>query len=89
MSTLSLSSIKKNFGISDDIPIAYEKKGDELILHIPLKATYNENKDIINQARDLAQQREKSNWSRNDFFNDFMKVRDRVLKDVRAHYEKN
>jgi len=89
MSTSSLSSIKKNFGISDDLPIEYEQKGDELILHIPLRPTYPVNKDIINQARKLVQQREENNWSRNDFFNDFMKVRDRVLKEVRAHYDKN
>lgn len=89
MSTSSLSSIKKNFGISDDLPIEYEKKGDELILHIPLKPTYHKNKEIINQARKLVHQREESNWSRNDFFNDFIKVRDKVLKEVRAHYDKN
>jgi hypothetical protein len=89
MSTSSLSSIKKNFGISDDLPIEYEKKGDELILHIPLRLTYRKNKEIINQARKLVHQREKSDWSRNDFFDDFMKVRNRVLKEVRAHYGKN
>lgn len=89
MSTSSLSSIKKNFGISDDLPIEYEQKGDELILHIPLGPTYAANKDIINQARKLVQQRKENNWSRNDFFNDFMKVRDKVLKEVREYYDKS
>ncbi|MBD3342448.1 MAG: hypothetical protein GF353_25335 [Candidatus Lokiarchaeota archaeon] len=88
MSKSSLSTIKKNFGISDDQQIKYEKKGDELILHIPIKSTYHENDEIIDQARNLAEQREKSNWTRNDFFEDFMKVRERVIRDVRVHYEK-
>ncbi len=89
MSTSSLSSIKKTFGISDDLPIEYEKKGDELILHIPLRVTYHENKEIMNQAKRLVHQREKSDWSREDFFNDFMKVRDKILKEVRSRYAKN
>ena len=53
MSTSSLSSIKKNFGISDDLPIKYEKKDDELILHIPLRTTYHENKDIIKYKKEI------------------------------------
>ncbi len=89
MSTSSLSSIKKNFGISDDLPIEYEKKGDELILHIPLKPTYQKNDEIINQERKVVLQRKENEWSRSDFFNDFLKVRDSVLKEVRTLYGKN
>ena len=88
MSTLSLASIKENYGITDDLPVKYEEKGHELILHIPLRESYHENKEIINRARNLIYQREKNGWSREDFFSDFMKVRDKVLKQVRAYYDK-
>ncbi len=88
MSTLSLSSIKKNYGISDDLPIKYEKKEHELILHIPLRKSYHRNDEIINQARNLNDQRNNNGWKREDFFSDFMKVRDKVLKEVKAHYGK-
>ncbi len=81
MSTLSLASIKKNFGITDDLPIKYERKDNELILHIPIQSAYHENEKIINQARKLADQRKKDGWSREDFFNDFVSGRDKVLKD--------
>jgi|AntAceMinimDraft_14_1070370.scaffolds.fasta_scaffold121301_1 hypothetical protein len=88
MSTLSLASLKKTFGITDEFPINYEKRGNELILHIPLKSTYHRNDEIINQARNLAHQRKKQGWTRQDFFADFMKVRDKVLEEVRSYYNK-
>ena len=88
MSTLSLSSIKENYGITDDLPIKYGKKEHELILHIPLRKSYRRNEGIINQARNLNYQRNNNGWKREDFFSDFMKVRDKVLKEVKAHYGK-
>jgi hypothetical protein len=90
MSTSSLAAIKRDFGLSDEIPINFEKKENELILHIPLTASkYQENSEIIKKARDLTQQQKEQGWSREDFFNDFMKVREKILKEVRDHYAQN
>ena len=85
----TLASVKKNFGFTDELTIKYEKKANELILHIPLKSTYNQNDEIVLQARNLVQQRKKQGWTRQDFFADFMKVRDKTLKEVRDHYGKH
>jgi len=86
MSTMPLASIKKTYGITDDLPIKFEQEENELILHIPLNSTYSDNDKIIDQARNLVHQRKKQGWTRQDFFNDFMKVREEVLKKVRAFY---
>lgn len=87
MTTSSLAIIKKNFGINDEVTLKYEKKDNELILHVPLRSRYHSNDEIIAQARDLAHQRKEQDWTRHDFFADFMKVRDKVLKQIREHYE--
>jgi hypothetical protein len=88
MSTLPLSSIKKNYGITDDLQIKFEKKDDELILHIPLRTSYRENTEIINRAKTLINKRKQNSWTRDDFFADFMKVRDKVLNQVKDYYGK-
>ena len=89
MTTSSLAIIKKNFGIDDKVSVKYEKKDDELILHVPLRSRYHSNDEIINQARNLVKDRNEQGWSRQDFFADFMKVREKVLKQIREHYEQN
>ena len=87
MTTSSLATIKKKFLIDDEITINYEKKGDELILHVPLRTHYHSNDEIIAQAQDLAQQRKEQGWTRQNFFADFMNVREKVLKQIREYYE--
>ena len=89
MTTASLAALKKSFKITDEAIIKYEKKGDEIILHVPIKKTYSSNDDIILQARNLVKDRNEQGWSRQDFFADFMKVREKVLKQIREHYEQN
>ena len=88
MTISSLALLKKNYGITDDIPIKYEKKDDEIILRIQLSSKYHSNDEIISKARDLAQKRKNEGWTRQDFFADFLKVRENVLKQIREHYEK-
>lgn len=87
MTTSSLAFIKKKFGIDDEVALNYEKKDNELILHVPLRSRYHSNDEIIAQAQDLAQQRKEQGWTRQDFFADFMKVREKVLQQIREHYE--
>jgi len=87
MTSSSLASIKKKFRIDDEITINYEKKDNELILHVPLRSLYHSNDEIIAHARDLARQRKEQGWTRQDFFADFLNVRDKVLKQIREHYE--
>lgn len=87
MTTASLAVLKKNFKISDEAIIKYETRDDEIILHVPIKKLYNSNDEIINQARNLVKDRKERGWSRQDFFADFMKVREQVLKQIREHYE--
>jgi len=86
MTNSSLAIIKKNFGIDDKIMVKYEKKDDELILYVPLLTKYHSNDEIIDQARNLIKDREELGWTRQDFFADFRKVRDKVLKQIREHY---
>ena len=88
MSTSSLAFIKKKYGINDKSQINYEKTENELILHIQLEAQNEQNQEIIQKANELAQNRQVEGWSRREFFADFMKVRNNVLNDVRAHYGK-
>ncbi len=87
MPVFSLSTLKKNFGFNDDVAIKYEKRDEELIIHLPIVPKYRSNDEIINQAQKLAEKRKATGWSRQDFFNDFLKVRDEVLRKVRAYYE--
>lgn len=87
MTTASLAALKKNFNITDEAILKYERKDDEIILHVPIKKTYSSNDDIILQARNLVKDRKEQDWTRHDFFADFMKVRDKVLKQIREHYE--
>ncbi|MCI0495980.1 hypothetical protein L0Z72_13330 [candidate division KSB1 bacterium] len=89
MTTASLAALKKNFKITDEAILKYERKDDEIILHVPIKKTYSSNDDIILQARNLVKDRNEQGWSRQDFFADFMKVREKVLKQIREHYEQN
>jgi len=89
MTTSSLAIIKKNFGIDDKVAVKYEKKDDELILHVPLRSHYHSNDEIINQARNLVEDRKEQGWSRKDFFADFLKVREKVRKQIREYYEQN
>ncbi|MBU0566902.1 hypothetical protein KJ693_09595 [bacterium] len=88
MSVFSLATLKKNFGFNDDVAIKYEKRDEELIIHLPIVPEYRSNDEIINQAQELVKKRKAAGWSRQDFFNDFLKVRDEVLKKIRAHYER-
>lgn len=87
MTTSSLALIKKNFGIDDKVSVNYEKKDDELILYIPLRSRHHSNDEIINQARNLVKDRKEQGWSRQVFFNDFIRVREEVLKQIRVHYK--
>ncbi len=87
MTTATLAALKKNFMITDDAIVTYEKRDDEIILHVPIKKTYHSNDEIINQARNLVRDREEHGWTRQDFFADFMKVREKVLEQIRAHYD--
>lgn len=89
MTTASLAALKKSYKITDEAIIKYEKKDDEIILHVPIKKNYSTNDDIILQARNLIKDRKEQGWSRYDFFADFMKVREIVLKQIREHYEQN
>lgn len=86
MPGLSLAKLKRNFGFNDDVAIEYEKRDEELIIHLPIEPKYRSNDEIINQAQKLAEKRKAAGWSRQDFFNDFLKVRDEVLEKVRVHY---
>lgn len=88
MSTSSLASLKDKYGISDEISIEFEEKEDELLLRIPLRSACRDNYKLIKEAQNLAAQRTKEGWSREDFFDDFLKVREQVLSDVREHYGK-
>lgn len=80
MTTTSLAIIKKNFGIDDNVTVKYKKKNNELILHVPLRSYYHSNDEIINHARNLVDDKKEQGWTRQDFFADFMKVREKVLK---------
>lgn len=87
ITTSSLALLKKDYGISDDMPIKYEEKDNEIILHIQLQTKYHSNDVIIDEARKLARQRKGEGWTRQDFFADFTKVRDKVIKQIRAYYD--
>lgn len=87
MPVFSLDMLKKNFGFDDNIAIKYEKKNEELIIHLPVVPKYRSNAEIITQAQKLVEKRKTDSWSRQDFFNDFLEVRDEVLKKIRAYYE--
>lgn len=88
MITSSLADFKKAFGITDDEPIVVEEKGDELILRISLKRKYSSNDEIIQKACDLTHRRREVGWTRKDFFDDFMRVREQVINDLKAYYGK-
>ena len=87
MPTSSLATLKKNFGFNDDAPIEYEEKDGELFIRLRLVSKYSSNDEIINQAYKLVEQRKSNGWTREDFFNDFLEVRDEVLEKVRKYYE--
>ncbi|MDZ7399381.1 MAG: hypothetical protein ONB37_04360 [candidate division KSB1 bacterium] len=89
MTTSSLAMLKKNFGIDDQVTVKYEKRDNELILHVPLRSHYHSNDEIITQARNLVKDKKESGWSRQNFFADFMQVREKVLEQIREHYEQN
>ncbi|MDI6792759.1 MAG: hypothetical protein QME81_07840 [bacterium] len=86
MPVLSLAKLKMNFGFNDAVAIKYEKRDEELIIHLPIEPKYRSNDEIINQAQNLVEKRKAAGWSRQDFFNDFLRVRDEVLEKVRVHY---
>jgi len=87
MPTSSLATLKKNFGFNDNAPIEYEEKDGELFIRLRLVSEYNSNDEIINQAYKLVEQRKSNGWTREDFFNDFLEVRDEVLEKIRKYYE--
>ncbi len=87
MLTSSLATLKKNFGFNDDAPIEYEEKDGELFIRLRLVS--NNNNEIINQAYKLAEQRKSNGWTREDFFNDFLEVRDEVRKVLEVSREPN
>ena len=89
MTTSSLAIIKKNFGIDDKVKVKYKQKDNELILHVPLRSDYHTNEEIIIQARNLVNERKEQGWTRQDFFVDFMRVREKVLKQIREYYEQD
>ncbi len=85
MQITSLATLKKNFGFDDNAPIEYEENDGELIIR--LRPKYSSNDEIINQAYKLAEQRKSNDWTREDFFNDFLEVRDEVLEKIMEYYE--
>jgi hypothetical protein len=87
MPTSSLATLKRSFSFDDNAPIEYEEKDGELFIRLRLVSKYSSNDEIINQAYKLAEQRKSDGWTREDFFNDFMKVRDEVLEKIREYYE--
>jgi hypothetical protein len=87
MPTCSLATLKKNFDFNDNMPIEYEEKDGELLIRLRFVSKYSNNDEIINQAYKLAEQRKSSGWTREDFFNDFMKVRDELIEEISKYYE--
>jgi len=79
MPTSSLATLKKNFGFNDSIPIEYEEKDGELFIRLRPASKYSSNDEIINQAYKLVEQRKSNSWTKEEFFNDFLEVRDEVL----------
>lgn len=86
MPTSSLATLKKDFGFNDSIPVEYEEKDGELIIRLCCVSKYSGNDEIINQAYKLAEQRKSDGWTREDFFDDFLRIRDEVLGKIRAYY---
>jgi len=78
MPTSSLATLKKDFGFNDNIPIEYEEEDGELIIRLCFAPKYSSNDEIINQAYKLAEQRKFAGWTREDFFNDFLRIRGEV-----------
>jgi len=83
----SLASLKKKFGITDDVFVKYEQKKKEIILRIPLKVRYDTNEEIVQNAENLVRDKNERDWAREDFFADLVKVRDKVFNDVFAESE--
>ena len=82
-----ISKLKRSFSFDDNAPIDYEEKDGALFIRLRLVSKYISNNEITNQAYELAEQRKSDGWTREDFFNDFMKVRDEVLEKIRKYYE--
>ena len=87
MLTSSLATLKKNFGFNDNVPIEYEERDGELFIRLRPVSKYSSNDEIINQAYKLVEARKSNGWTREDFFNDFLEVRDEVIEKISKYYE--
>lgn len=82
MTNLSLASFKEKFGITDDANIKYEKKENEIILHIPLKIQYDSNEDITHNMKNLIRDRKEQGWSTEDFVADIIKLSNKNIHET-------
>ena len=69
----------------DNAPIEYEEKNGELFIRLRLVPKQSSNDEIINKAYKLIEQRKSNGWTREDFFDDLLEVRDEVLEKIRKY----